>query len=944
MTWVVAIMSKITKQGRTNQGRRRPRRGRRILTVGVCAVVVTALLGPVALSGPVQAEPDRGPSVSAVEVDGQADAYGDPQAGPGSGTEDPSAGPASSPAGAETTDAPDQTSGGVIVAPPIEPSDPTSTDGAGTGILPGDEASSGDTQQDVANPVTTAATSPETEAVTAVLEPWVHVTKSSSDSVVTPGQAFTYTITGGCGLSSPPVDCVHFQILDDIPTELELLSVPASDANRIVTYDEASRRLAVNYTYPISGGQTGLAAGQSVTFDISVRLPVSTPLPDGYSIFNTANVSSLSTPRVITHTIAVTVAIPQVAITLTPSRSTLAPGQAITYSVSAGCFGATDCRGFTVLLQSFAPFTITSLPPSNADRMVNYDPATGSVTVNYTIPVTGGVGLPAGQVVTLAVGAQLNDPAPAPDGGLVVMQADVISTNPPAQASTVAPVTVNTPTVGISKSASTATVAPGQSFTYTLVVECTTAAVGCSNVMVSDVVPPEFNVTALPPSTGARSVAYDAGTRQLLVTYSDTWPAGQSDTFDIGVALPADSTVDDGMQIANTAAVAVLGAQGQQSTAVVTTSIPVTGSVSLTKTVDGTASGVMAGAVFPVTVTCTTNDGMPLFETAVNITGGQTVQVGSDLPMGARCWATETNTVGATSTTVTNGPANPVEVTPTGPNAVIGITNTYAAGGTGGGPIAESGIRIATAITGSAAPFAEGPFVFQTQCSVAEYRLPPITTQLTTQQLVGFVQPLPVGAQCDVTRISPQAATVSVTVPAALEPPAQVNSTLEIPGGVLTVAKVVTGSPTVASYPFTVTCDLPSGIGVGANFSRGFELTAGQSSIMTLPLGSQCLVSETDARGAVSTTYALGSGEITQQVDVQGDVSMTATNTYPASGGGSGDPSSGTGNGGGSGTTSTSARAPSTLPRTGGAPMGQFALMGVALLALGVTTRTLARR
>jgi len=67
-------------------------------------------------------------------------------------------------------------------------------------------------------------------------------------------------------------------------------------------------------------------------------------------------------------------------------------------------------------------------------------------------------------------------------------------------------------TLGIDKTASTVTALPGTDFRYTIVPRCSGLTESCVNATVVDVLPPELEVTALPPSTSDRTVSYDAAT------------------------------------------------------------------------------------------------------------------------------------------------------------------------------------------------------------------------------------------------------------------------------------------------------------------------------------------------------------------------------------------------------------------------------------------------
>ncbi|MFM7064637.1 MAG: DUF5979 domain-containing protein, partial [Actinomycetes bacterium] len=90
----------------------------------------------------------------------------------------------------------------------------------------------------------------------------------------------------------------------------------------------------------------------------------------------------------------------------------------------------------------------------------------------------------------------------------------------------------------------------------------------------------------------------------------------------------------------------------------------------------------------------------------------------------------------------------------------------------------RSGIKVAKSLAGPGAAAAQGPFTFTTVCTVGGYTLPayPVLT-LTPTNLVGYVNPVPAGAECTVTETGQGNATgvvprtvATVTVPAVDAP------------------------------------------------------------------------------------------------------------------------------------------------------------------------------
>ena len=73
--------------------------------------------------------------------------------------------------------------------------------------------------------------------------------------------------------------------------------------------------------------------------------------------------------------------------------------------------------------------------------------------------------------------------------------------------------------LGLQKTGPTAPVTPGTAFNYTLVASCSSLTESCVNATVTDVLPPEVEVTSLPASNNQRTVDYDAATRTLTVKF-----------------------------------------------------------------------------------------------------------------------------------------------------------------------------------------------------------------------------------------------------------------------------------------------------------------------------------------------------------------------------------------------------------------------------------------
>jgi LPXTG-motif cell wall-anchored protein len=176
-------------------------------------------------------------------------------------------------------------------------------------------------------------------------------------------------------------------------------------------------------------------------------------------------------------------------------------------------------------------------------------------------------------------------------------------------------------------------------------------------------------------------------------------------------------------------------------------------SVSLLKQVDGAAAGYAAGRQFTIAVTCVLpQDGTltPLVTAKpFTLTAGQTATV-SDLPVGAQCWAQETDTGGATSTVVSHpGQAQALTAAATGSNQLT-VTNTFAA--------AE--LTVSKKVVDGPA----GPYAFEVACTTAQGPVTLAAGDASFGLRHGDEKTIsvPLGAECDVEEVDvPNAAEVS---------------------------------------------------------------------------------------------------------------------------------------------------------------------------------------
>ncbi|WP_210648822.1 DUF5979 domain-containing protein [Nocardioides sp. SYSU D00065] len=139
--------------------------------------------------------------------------------------------------------------------------------------------------------------------------------------------------------------------------------------------------------------------------------------------------------------------------------------------------------------------------------------------------------------------------------------------------------------VGITKESSLdgSAVTPGSQFSYILTARCSGLTAGCVNQTVTDVLPAGLDVTSLPPSTDTRVVEYDAATRTLTVRFEEPLQEpvgsvglndGATRVLEIGMRLPASTSMADGAEITNTATTVADNAPSVSADNVLPVSVP----------------------------------------------------------------------------------------------------------------------------------------------------------------------------------------------------------------------------------------------------------------------------------------------------------------------------------------------------------------------------------
>jgi hypothetical protein len=201
-------------------------------------------------------------------------------------------------------------------------------------------------------------------------------------------------------------------------------------------------------------------------------------------------------------------------------------------------------------------------------------------------------------------------------------------------------------------------------------------------------------------------------------------------------------------------------------------------------------------------------------------------------------------------------------------------------------------------LAGDGVRWATGPFRFATTCTLAGYDLPAYPELvLDVDQLVGYVNPIPVGAVCTVTEVNDGSAdgdvpraVGTVTIPAVDQPAVDVVATNEFPLAVVEIAKELDGVGPSGSFVINLDCAVGSSrlnlSGGGAPFattgdpSSRLEISAGASVQVVVPVGATCSVTEPDARGAVSTQIAVSGDQAPDAFTVSGPTRVVVTNRY----------------------------------------------------------------
>ncbi len=185
-----------------------------------------------------------------------------------------------------------------------------------------------------------------------------------------------------------------------------------------------------------------------------------------------------------------------------------------------------------------------------------------------------------------------------------------------------------TASLSIQKAASAQTVRPGQTFTYTIQLQCTAGTVnGCVNAKLDDPMPPYITIVGTPTVTGTTNFDVSATTsKDLAVTFTDDLGGGQQglapgEVVTVQVEVKVDEGAPptaDGQTLPNTAAVSADNANPKNDTADVTLNVPATLAASTTKTIEPAGGPNTAGSETTATVTGKNNSNVAVNELVIS--------------------------------------------------------------------------------------------------------------------------------------------------------------------------------------------------------------------------------------------------------------------------------------------------------------------------------------
>lgn len=363
---------------------------------------------------------------------------------------------------------------------------------------------------------------------------------------------------------------------------------------------------------------------------------------------------------------------------------------------------------------------------------------------------------------------------------------------------------------------------------------------------------------------------------QTSITPDQTWslaglPVGAEcdveETDDLG-ALATSMVVTDGGGAADPI-------EGTSATVVIADGVDVevdavnefgVGSLSLEKIVAGDAADAFGAGPFELAVSCVldTGDGpRSVWTGSVTLGGDQPLDATiDDIAAGAECAVTEPDSAGATQVEIEGSPA----IIGVDETVEVVVTNTFDAGA----------IEVVKVVDGDGGDlWGAGPFEIELTCldrSGDPVEIPGGATRALDSDngYRTIFEPLLIGLACTIAETDDGGATsTTITDTSTGEPLQTIDVTAETRGvtvtntfgvGSIAVAKTLSGAAASAHsgdvFEVSAECtwdDVPIEVPGGAVRTL---TTAAAAVFAGLPIGAECAVTETDAGGAVSVTYA----------------------------------------------------------------------------------------
>ncbi|MFG3340498.1 DUF5979 domain-containing protein [Glycomyces sp. NPDC048151] len=276
------------------------------------------------------------------------------------------------------------------------------------------------------------------------------------------------------------------------------------------------------------------------------------------------------------------------------------------------------------------------------------------------------------------------------------------------------------------------------------------------------------------------------------------------------------------------------------------------------------------------------------------------------LPAGAECTVTETDTMDAASTTVTtvsgtdtpvvvDGATAPITLSPDDNGATANtatVTNAYEAGQ----------VLLEKRVFGPGQdPIDEGPFIIDVTCTLDDASGSRVVWEGEFslgggQPLEARIDDVAAGATCEATETNDGGASLSVVLPRSVAVdsgrPVTIYAVNAFGAGSLQVVKEVTGdgAELYGAGPFEVAldCTFDTGVGVvGVDIPGGptREYSVDEPAVYDgLPIGSECVLTETATGGATETVISGGTGDGDTVRIPRTQADLTVTNRFDLGG------------------------------------------------------------